>query len=168
MDGRRMHPKLVMVALSVAVAVAVAVHVVFGDNDFLSRNHFPPSFVFGSASSAYQASHRWKTDSLNPTRFRVELSGIQTRATSRIYNFQVHTMELANGDVDCDAYHKYKEFNHMLHYAMMVEHNVYWILSTCNSWNGSNVKRLLLMVSFLDGLELMDGYESAWIWMTKI
>lgn len=26
--------------------------------------------------------------------------------------------------------------------------------------NGSNVKRLLLMVSFLDGLELMDGYES--------
>ncbi|KAM3306934.1 hypothetical protein P3S67_008677 [Capsicum chacoense] len=56
--------------------------------------------------------HRWKTDSLNPTRFRVELSGIQTRATSRIYNFQVHTMELANGDVACDAYHKYKEFNH--------------------------------------------------------
>ncbi|KAM3231465.1 hypothetical protein P3L10_016824 [Capsicum annuum] len=40
------------------------------------------------------------------------------------------------------------------------KHNVYWILSTCNSWNGSNVKRLLLMVSFLDGLELMDGYES--------
>ncbi|OIT21353.1 PREDICTED: beta-glucosidase 11-like isoform X1 [Nicotiana attenuata] len=80
---------LVLVALHFAVVVFGA-----GDDDF-SRNDFPASFVFGSGSSAYQVEGAAFEDGRTPSIW-------DTFSHAGAYNG-------ANGDVACDAYHKYKE-----------------------------------------------------------
>lgn len=77
------------------VLVLLPVVVVFGDDDFLSRKDFPASFVFGSGSSAYQVEGAALQDGRTPTIW-------DTFSHAGAYNG-------ANGDVACDAYHKYKE-----------------------------------------------------------
>ncbi|GAV79979.1 Glyco_hydro_1 domain-containing protein [Cephalotus follicularis] len=63
--------------------------------DTYSRDDFPPGFVFGSGSSAYQ----------------VEGAANQDGRTPSIWDTFTHAGKVhgANGDIACDEYHKYKE-----------------------------------------------------------
>ncbi|CAN4101175.1 unnamed protein product [Withania somnifera] len=80
----------------VTLQLAVVVHLVFGgDDDFWSRNDFPPCFVFGSGSSAYQVEGAALEDGRTPSIW-------DAFSYAGAYNG-------ANGDVACDSYHKYKE-----------------------------------------------------------
>nr|BAO04179.1 hypothetical protein [Delphinium grandiflorum] len=59
-----------------------------------SRGDFPPEFVFGSGTSAYQ----------------VEGAAAEDGRTPSIWDTVAHSGEsMDNGDVACDQYHKYKE-----------------------------------------------------------
>ncbi|XP_039159635.1 beta-glucosidase 11 isoform X2 [Eucalyptus grandis] len=77
--------KLLVVSLVVAVSGA----------DKYSRHDFPPGFVFGAGTSAYQ----------------VEGAADQDGRTPSIFDTFAHSgiMDGATGDVACDQYHKYKE-----------------------------------------------------------
>ncbi|KAI3414612.1 Protein kinase domain-containing protein [Psidium guajava] len=77
--------KVLVVSLVVAASGA----------DKFSRHDFPPGFVFGAGTSAYQVEGAADHDGRTPSIF-------DTFAHSGI-------MGGANGDVACDQYHKYKE-----------------------------------------------------------
>ncbi|CAL2265818.1 unnamed protein product [Prunus armeniaca] len=78
-----------------------------GTDDF-SRDDFPPGFVFGASSSAYQVEGAADEDGRTPSIFDT---------FARAGNF-----DGATGDVACDEYHKYKEFSHMLLYTTVISH----------------------------------------------
>ncbi|GMN62819.1 hypothetical protein TIFTF001_031899 [Ficus carica] len=61
----------------------------------ISRDDFPPGFVFGAASSAYQVEGAAKQDGRTPS----------------IWDTFAHDgyMDGATGDIACDGYHRYKE-----------------------------------------------------------
>ncbi|XP_050289332.1 beta-glucosidase 11-like isoform X29 [Quercus robur] len=63
--------------------------------DTFSRDDFPPDFVFGAASSAYQVEGAANLDGRTPS----------------IWDTFAHAgnMHGASGDIACDGYHKYKE-----------------------------------------------------------
>uniref|UniRef100_A0A0A0KT48 Beta-glucosidase n=2 Tax=Cucumis sativus TaxID=3659 RepID=A0A0A0KT48_CUCSA len=63
--------------------------------DDYTRSDFPPTFVFGSASTAYQ----------------VEGAAFEDGRTASIWDTFAHSVDGpgGNGDVACDQYHKYKE-----------------------------------------------------------
>ncbi|XP_050289330.1 beta-glucosidase 11-like isoform X27 [Quercus robur] len=63
--------------------------------DTFSRDDFPPDFVFGAASSAYQVEGAANVDGRTPS----------------IWDTFAHAgnMHGASGDIACDGYHKYKE-----------------------------------------------------------
>ncbi|KAG7994971.1 hypothetical protein I3843_01G085600 [Carya illinoinensis] len=63
--------------------------------DKYSRDDFPPEFVFGSGTSAYQ----------------VEGAASQDGRTPSIWDTFAHAGKMAgaNGDIACDQYHRYKE-----------------------------------------------------------
>ncbi|PKI33026.1 hypothetical protein CRG98_046583 [Punica granatum] len=65
------------------------------DDESFSRYDFPPGFVFGSATSAYQ----------------VEGAADEDGRTPSIWDTFAHAgyVHGATGDVACDGYHKYKE-----------------------------------------------------------
>ncbi|PIA61391.1 hypothetical protein AQUCO_00300732v1 [Aquilegia coerulea] len=87
------------VALLVIVVVVVSVisHVHSSENTLtFSRQDFPPNFVFGSGTSAYQ----------------VEGAAAEDGRTPSVWDTFAHSGRLrdkSNGDVACDQYHKYKE-----------------------------------------------------------
>ncbi|KAF9606159.1 hypothetical protein IFM89_023252 [Coptis chinensis] len=59
-----------------------------------SRNDFPPHFVFGSGTSAYQ----------------VEGAAAEDGRTPSIWDTVAHSKKsMGNGDIACDEYHKYKD-----------------------------------------------------------
>ncbi|PIA61404.1 hypothetical protein AQUCO_00300735v1 [Aquilegia coerulea] len=59
-----------------------------------SRHDFPPHFVFGSGTSAYQ----------------VEGAAAEDGRTPSVWDTSAHTgKSMGNGDIACDQYHKYKE-----------------------------------------------------------
>ncbi|KAJ4969264.1 hypothetical protein NE237_015965 [Protea cynaroides] len=62
----------------------------------ISREDFPPEFVFGSGSSAYQ----------------VEGAAFDDGRTPSVWDTFAHSgrvLDKSNGDIACDQYHKYKE-----------------------------------------------------------
>ncbi|XWS73703.1 hypothetical protein CRYUN_Cryun02cG0151300 [Craigia yunnanensis] len=63
--------------------------------DVYSRNDFPPGFVFGASTSAYQYEGATHEDERTPS----------------IWDTFTHAgnMQGANADIGCDGYHKYKE-----------------------------------------------------------
>ncbi|XP_031402108.1 beta-glucosidase 11-like isoform X2 [Punica granatum] len=63
--------------------------------DKYSRHDFPPGFVFGAGTSAYQVEGAAEEDGRTPSIFDTYAHSGITRG--------------ANGDVACDQYHKYKE-----------------------------------------------------------
>ncbi|XP_048324412.2 beta-glucosidase 11 isoform X1 [Ziziphus jujuba] len=78
----------------VVINIALFVVLVHGANSF-TRHDFPPGFVFGTGSSAYQ----------------VEGASNQDGRTPSIWDTfaQAGSMHGDTGDVACDGYHKYKE-----------------------------------------------------------
>ncbi|KAF5455247.1 hypothetical protein F2P56_024846 [Juglans regia] len=86
--------KLISLLLINLVLMNVAVLGVYSSNYF-SRDDFPPAFVFGSGTSAYQ----------------VEGAASEDGRTPSIWDTYAHAGSAhgATGDVACDEYHKYKE-----------------------------------------------------------
>ncbi|CAN8314502.1 unnamed protein product [Cochlearia groenlandica] len=62
-------------------------------SDAYCRSDFPDGFVFGSGVSAYQWEGAFDEDGRKPS----------------VWDTFVHSRNLANGDIACDGYHKYKE-----------------------------------------------------------
>ncbi|XP_056169108.1 beta-glucosidase 11-like isoform X2 [Syzygium oleosum] len=82
--------------LQLLVASLVKAEIVSGADEF-TRYDFPPGFVFGAATSAYQ----------------VEGAANEDGRTPSIMDTWAHSDSVitggANGDIACDQYHKYKE-----------------------------------------------------------
>ncbi|CAF2308530.1 unnamed protein product [Brassica napus] len=77
-----------------------------------SRDDFPPGFVFGSGTSAYQVEGAAEEDG-------------RTRSIWDVFAHAGHSGG-ATGDVACDQYHKYKEFgDRVLHWTTINEANVF-------------------------------------------
>ncbi|MCL7043291.1 hypothetical protein MKW94_027559, partial [Papaver nudicaule] len=66
------------------------------ENGLFSRNSFPPNFVFGSGSSAYQVEGAAYEDGRTPS-------------TWDTFTHAGKMLDKSNGDIAADQYHKYKE-----------------------------------------------------------
>ncbi|KAL3717602.1 hypothetical protein ACJRO7_009097 [Eucalyptus globulus] len=86
--------KMCRLSFLLILAVQSALPAVFGADTY-SRYDFPPGFVFGSGTSAYQ----------------VEGAANEDGRTPSVWDAFAHAgfMNGATGDVACDGYHKYKE-----------------------------------------------------------
>ncbi|XP_056170817.1 beta-glucosidase 11 isoform X2 [Syzygium oleosum] len=92
MNERR--TKMFLLGFLLILAVQPALTAVFGADTY-SRYDFPPGFVFGSGTSAYQ----------------VEGAANEDGRTPSVWDTFTHAgfANGATGDVACDGYHKYKE-----------------------------------------------------------
>ncbi|KAJ4824304.1 hypothetical protein Tsubulata_029365 [Turnera subulata] len=80
----------VLILTTVLLNLAVAVYIAEG----YSRDDFPPGFIFGAGTTAYQ----------------VEGAANEDGRTPSIWDTFAHSGTVkGNGDVACDEYHKYKE-----------------------------------------------------------
>ncbi|KAK9281307.1 hypothetical protein L1049_004205 [Liquidambar formosana] len=96
-----------MLRLSLWVFLLLNLAATLFSSDIYSRDDFPPDFIFGSGTSAYQ----------------VEGAANEDGRTPSIWDTFTHAgIVPGNGDTACDEYHKYKESNHMLHYTIVIYH----------------------------------------------
>ena len=63
----------------------------------LLYDHFPPDFIWGAATAAYQIEGGWNEDGKGPSIWDV------------FTKEEGHIVDGSSGDVACDSYHKYKE-----------------------------------------------------------
>ena len=63
----------------------------------LLYDHFPPDFIWGAATAAYQIEGGWNEDGKGPSIWDV------------FTKEEGHIIDGSSGDVACDSYHKYKE-----------------------------------------------------------
>ncbi|KAF5741574.1 beta-glucosidase 42 [Tripterygium wilfordii] len=66
-------------------------------NKEVSRSDFPPNFVFGTATSAYQIEGAWQTDGKGPSIW------------DAFTHIEGKVLDKKTGDVAVDHYHRYKE-----------------------------------------------------------
>ena len=69
----------------------------FNAEENLLYDHFPPDFIWGAATAAYQIEGGWNEDGKGPSIWDV------------FTKEEGHIIDGSSGDVACDSYHKYKE-----------------------------------------------------------
>ena len=75
----------------------IALTICYEAEEDLLYDHFPPDFIWGAATAAYQIEGGWNEDGKGPS-----IWDVFTKEDG-------HIIDNSSGDVACDSYHKYKE-----------------------------------------------------------
>ncbi|RZB60351.1 Beta-glucosidase 11 isoform F [Glycine soja] len=92
--------------LKVFAVIELVLLIVYPGAHGLSRDDFPPGFVFGASTSAYQVEGAANEDGRKPS---IWDTFSQAGNEIECQNLFSGNMYAGNGDVACDQYHKYKE-----------------------------------------------------------